>query len=121
MFVPYTLSTFCFHFLFRFDKDTGDCELTVKPCGCIFSKKHSKKNINLVDDRKLSIFNGFALLLKVLFLDLFCSVIFQFQLFGSWGDPYYLGLNGLQFFDDQGTLIELSQKSILFLLISQNH
>ena len=47
---------------------------------------------------------------------MFCLVVFQFQLFGSWGDPYYLGLNGLQFFDEQGTLIELSQKSILSFL-----
>ena len=41
------------------------------------------------------------------------SVIFQFQLFESWGDPYYLGLNGLEFYDQDGRLMELNEKSIL--------
>ena len=41
--------------------------------------------------------------------------MFQFQLFASWGDPYYLGLNGVQFFDQDGELVLLDKKSILYL------
>lgn len=41
------------------------------------------------------------------------TVIFQFQLLSSWGDPYYIGLTGLELYDEHGERIPLSQNSIL--------
>lgn len=48
-----------------------------------------------------------------LFLDLNPSVIFQLQLLTTWGDPYYIGLNGLEFYDQNHEKIRLSDNSIL--------
>ena len=47
-------------------------------------------------------------------LDLYPSVIFQLQLLTTWGDPYYIGLNGLEFYDQNHEKINLSDNSILF-------
>lgn len=48
-----------------------------------------------------------------IFLDLHLSVIFQLQLLTTWGDPYYIGLNGLEFYDQHHEKISLSDNSIL--------
>ncbi|XP_068885729.1 katanin-interacting protein isoform X4 [Aphelocoma coerulescens] len=42
-----------------------------------------------------------------------CGFIFQFQLLTSWGDPYYIGLNGLELFNEHGEQILLTENSIL--------
>uniref|UniRef100_A0A8C2X6D1 Katanin interacting protein n=1 Tax=Cyclopterus lumpus TaxID=8103 RepID=A0A8C2X6D1_CYCLU len=49
----------------------------------------------------------------IIFLDLHPSVIFQLQLLTTWGDPYYIGLNGLEFYDQNHEKISLSDNSIL--------
>ncbi|XP_004856059.1 protein KIAA0556 homolog isoform X4 [Heterocephalus glaber] len=41
-----------------------------------------------------------------------CGFIFQFQLLTSWGDPYYIGLTGLELYDEQGERIPLSESNI---------
>ncbi|KAM6299190.1 katanin-interacting protein [Aegotheles albertisi] len=38
--------------------------------------------------------------------------IFQFQLLTSWGDPYYIGLNGLELFNEHGDQILLTENNI---------
>lgn len=40
------------------------------------------------------------------------SVVFQFQLFSTWGDPYYIGMNGLEFYDENGYRIRLTENNI---------
>ncbi|XP_074867041.1 katanin-interacting protein isoform X2 [Carettochelys insculpta] len=38
--------------------------------------------------------------------------IFQFQLLTSWGDPYYIGLNGLELYNEHGDKILLTENNI---------
>ena len=38
--------------------------------------------------------------------------MYQLQLLSTWGDPYYVGLNGLQLFDDTGQQIPLTPNRI---------
>ncbi|XP_062999166.1 katanin-interacting protein [Elgaria multicarinata webbii] len=38
--------------------------------------------------------------------------IFQFQLLTSWGDPYYMGLNGLELYNECGEKISLNENNI---------
>ena len=40
------------------------------------------------------------------------AVIFQLQLLTTWGDPYYTGLNGLEFYDQNQQKISLTDNSI---------
>lgn len=49
-------------------------------------------------------------------------VIFQLQLLTTWGDPYYVGMNGLEFYDQNDKKIPLSDNSILpTMLTTQTH
>lgn len=41
-----------------------------------------------------------------------CKVIFEFQLHSTHGDAYYIGLNGLEFYDEHGELISLTEQSL---------
>ncbi|XP_014661506.1 PREDICTED: uncharacterized protein KIAA0556-like isoform X2 [Priapulus caudatus] len=41
-----------------------------------------------------------------------CGFVFQFQLLSTWGDPYYVGLNGIEFYDLTGQKIVLTQNNI---------
>ena len=40
------------------------------------------------------------------------SVVFQIRLLSTWGDPYYAGLNGIEFYDEYGAKILLDENSI---------
>ncbi|MEQ2168862.1 hypothetical protein GOODEAATRI_019032 [Goodea atripinnis] len=48
-----------------------------------------------------------------IFFDLHLPVIFQLQLLTTWGDPYYIGLNGLEFYNQNHQKIHLTDNSIL--------
>ncbi|XP_066292007.1 katanin-interacting protein-like isoform X3 [Branchiostoma lanceolatum] len=41
-----------------------------------------------------------------------CGFVFELQLLSTWGDPYYVGLNGLDFYNEQGDQIQLTQNNI---------
>ncbi|XP_026207024.1 protein KIAA0556 isoform X2 [Anabas testudineus] len=41
-----------------------------------------------------------------------CGFIFQLQLLTTWGDPYYIGLNGIEFYDQNHEKISLSDNNI---------
>ncbi|XP_077594912.1 katanin-interacting protein isoform X4 [Stigmatopora nigra] len=41
-----------------------------------------------------------------------CGFIFQLQLLTTWGDPYYIGLNGLEFYNQNHEKITLSDNNI---------
>ncbi|XP_061562619.1 katanin-interacting protein isoform X2 [Phycodurus eques] len=41
-----------------------------------------------------------------------CGFIFQLQLLTTWGDPYYIGLNGLEFYNQNHEKISLSDHNI---------
>ena len=37
--------------------------------------------------------------------------VYQIVIFSTWGDPYYVGLNGIEMYDAQGHKIELNKDS----------
>ncbi|XP_077407033.1 katanin-interacting protein isoform X2 [Vanacampus margaritifer] len=41
-----------------------------------------------------------------------CGFIFQLQLLTTWGDPYYIGLNGVEFYNQNHEKISLSENNI---------
>ncbi|XP_035694968.1 protein KIAA0556-like isoform X6 [Branchiostoma floridae] len=41
-----------------------------------------------------------------------CGFVFELQLLSTWGDPYYVGLNGLDFYNENGDQIQLTQNNI---------
>jgi len=42
------------------------------------------------------------------------SVVFQLQLLTTWGDPYYVGLNGLEVYSEDGYQLVLTNNRILY-------
>ncbi|CAG04389.1 unnamed protein product, partial [Tetraodon nigroviridis] len=68
----------------RHEQPSMDYEAPIMPCGCIL--RYVLKD------------NG--------------HLIFQLQLLTTWGDPYYIGLNGLEFYDQKHEKISLSENNI---------
>lgn len=54
----------------------------------------------------------------------FFTVIYEFQLHATHGDAYYIGLNGIEFYDEHGERIGLTEQSSLIfdgILLIQCH
>uniref|UniRef100_UPI00358FA0FD katanin-interacting protein n=1 Tax=Myxine glutinosa TaxID=7769 RepID=UPI00358FA0FD len=49
-----------------------------------------------------------------------CGFVFQVQLLTSWGDPHYIGLNGLEVYDAMGKRMSLTVNNIAAFLESVN-
>lgn len=49
----------------------------------------------------------------ICFLLFTSTVVFKFELLSTWGDPYYVGLSGIEFYDRNGDKIPLGPNSIL--------
>lgn len=119
----------------RQEQASMDYEAPIMPCGCILFTP--PRIINLpshiisisdwacrelcwiksfiftkVDFSRCSISNVLHWTWRLGF-DLPAAVIFQLHLLTTWGDPYYIGLNGLEFYDHNHEKIPLSKNSIL--------
>ena len=56
-----------------------------------------------------------CILISVLMVKIRCilyNCLFQLHLLSTWGDPYYVGLNGLEFYDAQGNRIPLDDNNV---------
>jgi hypothetical protein len=51
---------------------------------------------------------------KLMFTVIVFLVIYQLQLLSTWSDEYYIGLNGVELYNNRGQLIVLNAQSMLF-------
>lgn len=42
--------------------------------------------------------------------------VLQLSIFSTWGDPYYVGLTGVELYDPSGSVIPLNESSELLLI-----